>query len=398
MAAEGTAGNNATVAPLPVPPRVFVIQGFHVSPSMPIDSKVQEIWTLQIRERLSNLLLQGIPTGTCVQEFMMAGKRPNCLRPTVVLTCGDARTKRGVKHLAKRQSWLQCILKEKGIDLVALVARVALSTSPVLTSDATASWEENSRSQILEGTAATSCGLCVRITFEDHSQRFCMLGGLLIVNDEIFGLTAAHPFIRGQEHQPSSDLSQGSGRSITDSEDENEGDSVTSSQPYLTNFEESNDDQASSSASLPLFSNVPDAIQSLTHEPSYEPRHATSAASESRGTWSKPLNVIYSLSSSPKESSLHGWDGALLGDLPRSVATLPNKMGFSNDIPDSFVESIMLELHRPEVYVMISNTDALPGHCHSVSADIIFHGSISSVRLITLEHTVRKFSPVRNHE
>lgn len=194
-ATEPASGNSTAATPVLLLPHIFTIQKLHVSPSMPMDEKIQAVWTRQIRSRLSAVLLHSIPTGTCVQEFMMAGKRPGILKPTLVVTCGDAATKKRVEKAFKCQGWLQGLLKANHIMFVALVAKTPLSAGPVSNDGSTVKLGGSYAVQLLPSGVTTSCGLGLLISGADSRLRqYCTLGGLLVVNDEILGLTAGHPF------------------------------------------------------------------------------------------------------------------------------------------------------------------------------------------------------------
>jgi hypothetical protein len=113
-------------------PPSFLVQGFHISPSMPVNDEMQSIWTQQIKSHLRAVLLHEIPTGTCVQEFMMAGKRPDALKPAVVVSCGDVVTKKRVENTFKGQVWLQELLKKNGIMFIVVIAKTRLSMGQTL--------------------------------------------------------------------------------------------------------------------------------------------------------------------------------------------------------------------------------------------------------------------------
>jgi hypothetical protein len=122
-------------------PPSFLVQSFHISPSTPVNDEIQSIWTQQIKSRLRAVLLHEIPTGTCVQEFMMAGKRPDALKPAVVVSCGDVVTKKKVENTFKGQVWLQELLKKNGIMFIVVIAKTRLSMGQTLDPSRTRSQE-----------------------------------------------------------------------------------------------------------------------------------------------------------------------------------------------------------------------------------------------------------------
>ena len=175
----------APISTLPTP-QVFLVQKFYVSPGMLIDEKIQDIWTRQIKSRLSAILWRKIPSGTCVQEFMMLGKRPNALKPTVVITCGDLITKKRVEKTFKDQAWLQELLKANHMDFIALTAKTLLSAGLVSHDEGIETFEGSYAVQLPRAEIRTSCGLELLINSADsHQRQRCTLGGLLRVKGRV---------------------------------------------------------------------------------------------------------------------------------------------------------------------------------------------------------------------
>lgn len=149
-------------------PSSFIVQGFHLSPGMPVGDDMQSIWTQQIKLRLRAILLHEIPVGTCIQEFMMAGKRPDALKPTVVVSCGDTVTKKKVVNIFKGLVWLQEILKENNIMFIVVTAKVRLSMGRTLDASCTSSLKVVSGDDLERGLYATLMSL--EDQREDESQ------------------------------------------------------------------------------------------------------------------------------------------------------------------------------------------------------------------------------------
>ena len=239
----------ASVLPLSKP---FIIQKFHVSPRMPIDEKIQAVWNQQIFDRLSGVLQCEIPTGLCLQEFMMVGERPDTLRPTVIISCGDTTIKKNVEKIFKRQQWLHELLKANRIIFVALVAKTHLSAGPAFDDKSMLALSESYAVQVEQSELTTSCGLKLSIRGADKRvQQHCTLGGLLIVDGRLLGLTAGHPFRKIDQHFVEQDLSEAG--QVADSPDD-ERSSTTSNEPFVFNGDGddgSNDDKHASALSLP---------------------------------------------------------------------------------------------------------------------------------------------------
>lgn len=124
----------------------------------------------------------------------MAGKKPNCLRPCLVLTCGDVATKKKVEKLFKSLTWLQELLRAKGVMFVALVAKTRLSAEPAEIHPGELKTITRCSIEVLY-QASTFCGRSVRVSFPlEAEEKYCTLGGLIMVDNVIYGLTAGHPF------------------------------------------------------------------------------------------------------------------------------------------------------------------------------------------------------------
>lgn len=236
-------------------PAVFSFNKVHVAPMMAIDVETQSIWENSVRRRLRQILVHEVTTGSCSQELMMAGRKAKNLKPTIVVTCGDLMMRKRVEKVFKSPllAWLRELLKANRMHFVAAVKQVDLSASTgsnglspgAIAGIAVAGagllllvfavqlfyWqrriarrrksvadrynfqesgnekEDNTLTQAralsnvlgmpgsqqcilrLRHDATTFCGQQV----SSATQNFT-LGGLILVGDHLYGLSAAHPF------------------------------------------------------------------------------------------------------------------------------------------------------------------------------------------------------------
>lgn len=355
-----------------------------------MDESIQDIWTGQIKSRLSAILWRKIPSGTCVQEFVMMGKRSNALKPTVVITCGDLVTKKRVEKIFKDLGWLQELLKVNHMVFVALVAKTPLSAGPVL---------DNGRIEILQGSYAvqlpraevrTSCGLELLINgANSHLRQRCTLGGLLVVKGRVMGLTAGHPFSRVADNFLPRQISEATD-DIDDSSDAES--SSISSEPYV--FDPDSDDDESDglfSSNLPPFEHV-DSLPSPIDEIDCD-RHQDSGSSLSV-EWSVPQAAILS-SSTPKyvssmEDPLNGYDWALLDSLPLSVKMRPNAIFDADQLTHTPIGGISSTPACGRVAVSAAGVRSQHGYLHNSPVTMQVNGSILDVQLLILETILRK--------
>ena len=351
---------------------------------MPIDENIRAIWAEQIKSRLTGVLRHHITKGICLQEFMMAGKRPSALKPTLVVNCGDAETRRIVEKTFNNQHWLKELLKDNGIMFVALVAKVSLSSFlasgrisiPPL-SDIYAipdEWPD----------LKTSCGLPLLATGAGTNlQQECTLGGLLMVNGQIVGLTAGHPF-RKREHCVCP-----SGLEV---EVQDEG---PSAEPFIFNqdCEDEEDGWKAPHSSLPKETKTPFNDQDESHEQ----REATNSLL----SWKFPifsqkatLPCIASTQDVSAEDLVIEYDWALLEGLPQRIQSRPNLQPNETDSThsdhDIYVTETVTGTTSGDVSIILTPTRSVTGYLHSSLTIMHSDQSIFEVQLVTFERVMRK--------
>lgn len=376
-------------------PEVFVVQKFYFSPDMTIDEKILEVWTRQIKSRLSGVLRRNIPSGTCVQEFMMVGKRPNALKPTVVITCGDPMTKKRVEKIFKSQVWLQELMKANQMVFIALVAKTSLSAGPVSDNDCIETLRGSYAVQLPQPGVPTSCGLELSANGMDIRQR-CTLGGLLVVNGRVLGLTAGHPFSQVEDNFLQRKPLQAA-EYINEFNDEDS--SSVSSEPFVftsDSDDDENDDLVSTTA--PSFEHV-DTLPSLVDRPAYD-RHEVTRASSSI-YWSAPQIAIIRLPTQTNGSSIDNFpdsfDWALLESLPSAVIMQHNAIfdaGKNECIP---IKGILSSRACGKVVVAAAGVESHQGYLHDSPAAIQVNGSVLEVQLVVMNIILRKYHHSRKY-
>ena len=375
-------------------PKIFVVQKVHVSPSMQVDPSIQIIWTQSIKSRLSAELRMNISKGTCLQEFMMAGRRSSKLKPTLIVTCGDLATKREVEKTFKSQHWLQEILKTNHIMFVALVAQTPLSGAPGPNSDNLMDMSDCYAVQILPPGALTACGWNVQVNTKECSQQsHCTLGGLLMVGGEIMGLTAGHPFstvgYSASEHGHP-DIARNSESAKTDES------STISSDPFIFNEHVDDDsDNESIASSISLLETSHD-VSRLPDDPFYGQREPVLVCPLSTA-WHSPQSLVLPTSMLSLDGAVnnlsHHHDWALLKNLPCNVASLPNLITNIDRDPQILIEETTSAITGGEVTIMVAGTGVLPGYLHPSPATMKVDKVTIDVHLITLERILRKSYP-----
>lgn len=218
-------------------PIIKLSGGLYISPSRRIDCSAQELWTEHIKDRLSAELWHALRKERCLQEFMMAGSRPDSLRASVVITCcGGAAAKR-VRKVVKNLKWLRdfnvpCAVVVDTINLYSQELQQDGHLTPIIEAQ-------------LPPNPTTLCGRRIRKRPPPDSQGpVCTLGGLILVEGFAFGITVEHAFREGFED---------SGLRIADEDilesgaDSSYGDDENSESPFVSFDRGSNDDASENS-------------------------------------------------------------------------------------------------------------------------------------------------------
>ena len=307
------------------------------------------------------------------------GKRPEDFKPTLIITCGDAATKRNVDKTIKGETWLRVLLRRHKIEVVTLVEATVLSGASATNGGRTVKLIESYAVQLLP-SATTSCGLALRINDSDSPvQKHCTLGGLIVVNDRILGLTAGHPFRKFMHEFPV----QANQTSLSDEK------GINSSEPLVVNGINKNDLPASTS-SIDRNANV---NASSIDGPHRQPETLTSFSSSMK--WYLPQAVTLPVSN-PRhglscEDFLYDHDWALLENLPPVVTSKPNKLTHNDLHGDDLIEITVRSPAQGEVTIIIADNGPQQGYLYSSPATIKVERFILNVQLITLQQSLRKF-------
>ena len=392
VSTEALTSNSTAATSVLELPGLFTVQKINVSPSMQIEDEVRAVWTKQIKPRLSAVLLHSIPTGTCVQEFMMASKKPGVFRPALIITCGDRMTKRRVEKTFKSQAWLQELLKENRIMFIALVGKPSLSAGPVAGSADVLTLEYAYMVQRLPAQARTSCGQAILVN-HSHEQRLCRLGGLLLVNGNIMGLTAGHPFEPPSDADDASNYSNLNGNIYVEEDLEADDTSDSSDEPFVFNEDGNGTDYSTDGSSISLQDNANDTSHPEHGTPSGPVEYPKIPPSSKE--WHMPETASVLLPTQSPVSSIEevhtGFDWALLKSLSADRSPMPNKVVHVDPLCDLLIKDTASPPLYGGVKILLGNMGPQIGYLQSSSVTLKVNQIVLDVRLVTLEHTLRKF-------
>ena len=384
---EALTGRSTAATSVLSSPQVFSVQKFYVSPSTPMDQELQNVWTEQIFDRLNQTLKVTIPTGICLQEFMYLGRRPSALKPTLVINCGNVHIKRQVQRTFKKQIWLQDLLKSRGIMFVALVGKISLSAGPISSHATTNDCIEAYAIYGETSNSYTSCGLSLIINVKNGlPSRRCTLGGMIVVDGTVVGLTAGHPFQSVDQHTSSC-----SNQVAEDLDDDANSD--TSSEPFVFNEEIDDISSVSSTSSLPLHMDV-DSSQDCgcVSTAFYDEESQTSYPFFDRESLSQ-----FRRSQSTNHSTLEGnssrnrYDWALLDKLPWAIKVGVNRQTQTTSSLSSISETAPSGACG-SVVINIQGDGSQSGYLHSCPSSIMVDSRVMEVQLVTLGRALRKSS------
>ncbi|KAL8715346.1 MAG: hypothetical protein Q9225_006385 [Loekoesia sp. 1 TL-2023] len=319
----------------------------------------------------------------------MAGRRPDALKPTLIITCGDAATKKRVEKTFKSQGWLQEVLKANSIMFVALVAKTPLSAGPASDNCSTVKLDESYAIQITRSGATTSCGLGLVVSDADSRlTQYCTLGGLLLVKGALLGLTAGHLFSKFKHNVMPWELSEAA-KAVEDSSDE--GGSTKSGDPFVFNDSDDDDtDDDSVTSGISFYENTRVSSSFINGLPCRQHENLRTFLASTE--WHHPQAAILPAASprhvSSVEEPLNNHDWALLEALPSAVTSMPNKIAHIDQRSDILIEEIVSGRACGEVTVTVAGIGPQLGFLHSSPATMKVDDSVLEVQLITLEHVL----------
>ena len=200
---------------------------------LPVPANMEHEWCQTVRRRLTEDLftvLQSLPSSLSRQETlvapelrMMGTSGSNTvsvdLQPTVLIRCGSKRCRKVVAGTVKHLSYLHVFSKGQVLVLQNAPRLASLSTSR-LTQD-TARIEGDRMPQplhLVDSCHGSACGLRVAMHIAASNQtRICTIGGLVRVDDIVYGLTTAHSIVPLEPHSESDTRSVSESDSQSDS-------------------------------------------------------------------------------------------------------------------------------------------------------------------------------------
>ena len=354
------------------------IQDVYVCPGMLVDATLQHVWSQDIYNRLHTELVHHIHDGSWVQEFMPIGKTRDKLQAGIVITCREKRTKKEVEKLYKKLKWLRSILKIHHILFVALVQSVSLSGTTESLRNLDGAFITGGEI-VLESDATTLCGHTIQLLIDGEPGGQCTLGGMIAVDGDTYGLTAGHPFRAREAVRVSGNEDAGTTEHLGEV-DEGEDDLDSA---FIADENDTESDNTSTSSASSFVHDVD------LHRTSLPIRTPTQIR---KGTHFK-LELAHMSTSVSRLTKLLGptSDWALL-KFDTRMPELPNLIAFGDHqmiVDDPFLED---ETAAIAIVIMIAGIGPQTGTLYPTPASLNIDNLSLDVRLVTLEHALRKSS------
>lgn len=363
---------------------------------MDINKQIEEKWEANVR-KLVNALVSGAVRNSLrhEQEIMYAAKvRPwpfgtGEKRPSIVVSVADSNDRKTVKKLLKQHQWLQDEISKCGLRLMVVEDPAKLQSKGRLAEPTSAT--SLYKATLSTGSAAWSyCGATLTSHPESKTSPAALaLGGILIIDDAIYGLTAGHAFFDfGVAKLDTS--SNETDRSSSESDNDLDEWLDDPSNPFVfKEDDESFQDASTVNNALTSISGdiVPEKVSQILPDP---PK-----AKQLKSTRLYDVTVLTpSINPSQRgENTLHhrNCDWALV-ELPPDVPIPPNRYFKSTEeVP---ITRAVSDAARPSglVQVVLPDNQILEGHLRANAASYRVGSCLFDVRLIYLDEMLRKSS------
>jgi len=225
-------------------PELTQLQGLWVG-TAPCEGSILEIWRRRIEPQFQSILRANIEDGWAL-EFLLVGKSPSKLKPSILISCSSKRSKKEVEKLYKHLKHLPELVKKHKLTLVIVFAPIRLLA--LQSSETTSALSGTPTQTLLSLGTDTYCGRTLRI--ENAVQTTfttCTIGGSIFVDGVAYLLTVGHAFndnTPSYQNEPDSNPSSAgyAGSTEQDIQDEDfeieEGDSDTDSAPCIFDYDD----------------------------------------------------------------------------------------------------------------------------------------------------------------
>lgn len=365
----------------------------YINAVMPIDRDIDNKWNLNVRGPLDKILDDIVQTRGVNQELMYAAPRKfrkprdSDFKPTIVVSVADAQDRKRVKRRIKELKWLEEKIHDCQLKLMVVIDPVKLQSRGQAVQGTTSAISHETSLAAYTSTAWL-CGRQIILLqpSEMTGEYTCTLGGVLVVDSKLYGLTAGHAFFSNpnpttsSESRPSS--SSDSIRIINESLDDLRN-------PFVFDEEDTDSmgphtDEDSASLASSLTGNQSEEVDTPSRVPGTKP-------DEWPGI-SLPCTVVAPAAPSHSPRVARNCDWALV-ELPQSGLVEANAYYDRGLGVEHRVSGSKTTLERPsgDVAVIFSPNNVVHGHLSPNSASHGVGPYLFDVRLVVLQEEIREY-------
>ena len=173
----------------------------YVDLAQSLSPEIERAWDNKIHPWLITNLLHSMEDLNCISaELVMAGiKHDGSISPTILVMCRDLAQKESIEEMLKRCSFIP-----KNVEKRILIFDILKCTTNTLNADSPTERYLGRQIAIKVDDAHGANVLFANVAevppvVSDRLSVFCTIGGLLSVNGELYGLTAAHPLAASRD-------------------------------------------------------------------------------------------------------------------------------------------------------------------------------------------------------
>ena len=197
--------DTTTVTPIEAEaPRKHVKKMAHdcyVDLAHPLSPQLERAWDNKIHPWLDNNLLHSMEDLNCISaELVMAGiKHDSPISPTILVMCRDLAQKERIEEMLNRCSFIPNNVQRRILvfDILKCTTTSLIADSPTeryLGRQVAIKVVDAHGANVLFANIAEALPVA-----SDRLSVFCTIGGMLSVNGELYGLTAAHPLAASRD-------------------------------------------------------------------------------------------------------------------------------------------------------------------------------------------------------
>ena len=161
-----------------------------------LSPELERAWDNKIHPWLDTNLLHSMEDLNCISvELVMAGiKHDGLISPTILVMCRDLAQKESIEEMLKRCSFIPKNLQRRILifDVLKCTTETLIPSPPTegyLGRQIVINVDDADGANVLYANVAE-----VLPVASDRLSVFCTIGGMLSVNEKLYGLTTAHPF------------------------------------------------------------------------------------------------------------------------------------------------------------------------------------------------------------